>query len=140
MENMQEFFIEILNEIGIFEILGTAITIALTWALKLLGNWAKENGYVKKLEKYEGVGKFVVKAAEQMFLAEEGPQKFAYAKKEALKYVKSLGLDLDEEQLEALIEKSVADLKLEKEKIKAIETPIVEVITETTETSDIPKI
>lgn len=125
---MSEFVVDILNEIGIFEILGTIITTVLVWVLKFAANWLKENGYIKKLEKYEGVAKMAVKAAEQMYLAEEGPQKFEYAKKEMLKHVNNLGLDLTEEQFEGLIENAVKELRMESEKIQAAKETVVEVV------------
>lgn len=125
---MSEFVVDILNEIGIFEILGTIITTVLVWVLKFAANWLKENGYIKKLEKYEGVAKMAVKAAEQMYLAEEGPQKFEYAKKEMLKHVNNLGLDLTEEQFEGLIENAVKELRMESEKIQATKETVVEVV------------
>ena len=124
---MSEFVVDILNEIGIFEILGTIITSVLVWVLKFAANWLKENGYIKKLEKYEGVAKMAVKAAEQMFLAEEGPQKFEYAKKEMLKHVNTLGLDLTEEQFEGLIENAVKELRMESDKIQTAKETVVEV-------------
>lgn len=130
---MSEFVVDILNEIGIFEILGTIITTVLVWVLKFAANWLKENGYIKKLEKYEGVAKMAVKAAEQMYLAEEGPQKFEYAKQEMLKHVKNLGLDLTEEQFEGLIENAVKELRMEAEKIEAAKEPVVEVVEVTEE-------
>lgn len=125
---MSEFVVDILNEIGIFEILGTIITTVLVWVLKFAANWLKENGYIKKLEKYEGVAKMAVKAAEQMYLAEEGPQKFEYAKKEMLKHVNNLGLDLTEEQFEGLIENAVKELRMESEKIQATKEAVVGVV------------
>ena len=125
---MSEFVVDILNEIGIFEILGTIITTVLVWVLKFAANWLKENGYIKKLEKYEGVAKMAVKAAEQMYLAEEGPQKFEYAKQEMLKHVNNLGLDLTEEQFEGLIENAVKELRMESEKIQATKEAVVEVV------------
>lgn len=125
---MSEFVVDILNEIGIFEILGTIITSVLVWVLKFAANWLKENGYIKKLEKYEGVAKMAVKAAEQMYLAEEGPQKFEYAKKEMLKHVNTLGLDLTEEQFEGLIENAVKELRMESDKIQAVKETVVEVV------------
>lgn len=125
---MSEFVVDILNEIGIFEILGTIITTVLVWVLKFAANWLKENGYIKKLEKYEGVAKMAVKAAEQMYLAEEGPQKFEYAKQEMLKHVNNLGLDLTEEQFEGLIENAVKELRMESEKIQAAKETVVEVV------------
>lgn len=125
---MSEFVVDILNEIGIFEILGTIITSVLVWVLKFAANWLKENGYIKKLEKYEGVAKMAVKAAEQMYLAEEGPQKFEYAKQEMLKHVKNLGLDLTEEQFEGLIENAVKELRMESDKIQAVKETVVEVV------------
>lgn len=125
---MSEFVVDILNEIGIFEILGTVITTVLVWVLKFAANWLKENGYIKKLEKYEGVAKMAVKAAEQMYLAEEGPQKFEYAKQEMLKHVKNLGLDLTEEQFEGLIENAVKELRMESDKIQAVKETVVEVV------------
>ena len=124
---MSEFVVDILNEIGIFEILGTIITSVLVWVLKFAANWLKENGYIKKLEKYEGVAKMAVKAAEQMYLAEEGPQKFEYAKKEMLKHVNTLGLDLTEEQFEGLIENAVKELRMESDKIQTAKETVVEV-------------
>lgn len=132
---MSEFVVDILNEIGIFEILGTVITTVLVWVLKFAANWLKENGYIKKLEKYEGVANMAVKAAEQMYLAEEGPQKFEYAKKEMLKHVSTLGLDLTEEQFEGLIENAVKELRMESDKIQAVKETVVEVV----EVSESPK-
>lgn len=125
---MSEFVVDILNEIGIFEILGTIITTVLVWVLKFAANWLKENGYIKKLEKYEGVAKMAVKAAEQMYLAEEGPKKFEYAKEEMLKHVNTLGLDLTEEQFEGLIENAVKELRMESDKIQSVKETVVEVV------------
>ena len=82
--------------------------------VKAINNKSAEYAAKTAKEDYETqqeIARTVVKAAEQIFGALKGREKFDYAFKELRRQANNVGIDFDDEQVEALLESAVKDLK-----------------------------
>ena len=112
---------EQLTELLQSEVFETILTIAgiifgafATGLVKAINNKSAEYAAKTAKEDYETqqeIARTVVKAAEQIFGALKGREKFDYAFQELRRQANNAGIDFDDEQVEALLESAVKDLK-----------------------------
>ena len=90
----------------------TVTLVAVGWAGFKLKDYLTENIGTEQLDKLEGWALVFVRAAEQMFGAGKGEEKYNFAADQFVKAVnKHLNLDLDQEEVRSFIESAVIEFK-----------------------------
>jgi len=97
---------------------------------KKFGDWYKDSNFRAFLKEKEEIVQIAVNAAEQIFTAAEGSEKFDYAKDQAVRIANDNGISITEVELDNLIESSVTNLKKGFKKGAEIEVKDVEKVPE----------
>lgn len=97
---------QILQE-QVLEILATLLTIGLGVVGQKLILFLKQKGIVAKLETKREVADFVVKAVEQIYYAEKGPEKLETAKDKIVDILLDNGISISTNELNMLLEAAV---------------------------------
>ena len=118
----------------------TVTLVAVGWAGFKLKDYLTENIGTEQLDKLEGWALVFVRAAEQMFGAGKGEEKYNFAADQFVKAVnKHLKLDLDQEEVRSFIESAVIEFKKgwEKEERIVIEADDVQTEIKDVEEKDV---
>lgn len=87
--------------------LGTILVALIGYVAQKVASYLKEKGVTEKLSNKQYLVDIAVNAVEQIFINENGAEKFAKAKDEAVKLFNENGVPINHEELDVLIEASV---------------------------------
>jgi LL-H family phage holin len=92
---------------AILSALGTILVALIGYVARKVAEYLKEKGITEKLSTKQYLADIAVNAVEQIYINEDGPEKFAKAKSEAVKLFNENGISINLEELDVLIEASV---------------------------------
>lgn len=92
---------------AIVSALGTILVALIGYVAQKVASFLKEKGVTEKLSNKKYLVDIAVNAVEQIFINEDGAEKFAKAKDEAVKLFNENGVPINHEELDVLIEASV---------------------------------
>lgn len=96
---------------AIVTILGAILTVVISYAGVYAGKYFKNSNLEKVFKEKRDIVDVVVKAGQQIFELEQGPEKFEYAKDRIIELGKEHNLEFTDEELKNLIESRVYQLK-----------------------------
>lgn len=96
---------ELMN--AIVSALGTVLVALIGYLAQRIANYLKEKGITEKLSNKQYLVDIAVNAIEQIYINEDGPEKFQAAKDEAVRLFHENGIPINHEELDVLIEASV---------------------------------
>lgn len=92
---------------AIVSALGTVLVALIGYLAQKVAQFLKEKGITEKLANKQYLVDIAVNGIEQIFVHENGAEKFAKAKSEAIKLFNENGIAINHEELDVLIEASV---------------------------------
>lgn len=96
---------ELMN--AIVSALGTILVALIGYIAQKIASYLKEKGITEKLSNKQYLVDVAVNAIEQIYINEDGPEKFQAAKDEAVRLFNENGIPINHEELDVLIEASV---------------------------------
>ena len=109
---------------AVLQILGAILSVAVS-AIGYYGTqFLRNNIFLQNLSKKKEITAIIVKFVEQSYSEINGDAKLEKAKDEVLKWANNIGLKITEQELDAMIESAVKDLKLASESAKNTVVPI----------------
>lgn len=96
---------------AVLNVLGIGLVFIIGYIAKQFGGFLKDKGILEQLQSKEAYVHIIVNAMEQMFDEADGAVKFEEAKRQAVKFLNGKGIKVDDEELDALIESAVRQLK-----------------------------
>lgn len=92
---------------AIVSALGTVLVALIYYLSQRVANYLKEKGITEKLSNKQYLVDIAVNAVEQIYINENGSEKFQAAKDEAIKLFNENGIPINQEELDVLVEASV---------------------------------
>lgn len=95
---------------AIISALGTILVALIGYVAQKAASFLKEKGITEKLSNKQYLVDIAVNGIEQIYINEDGPEKFAKAKSEAVKLFNENGIPINRQELDLLIEASVKSM------------------------------